>query len=326
MKEAEEISFEETITGIIKNWKIIAICTLIMVIIAGIYAFFIADSKYQSKQEGIIAIPLSIETNFGLYEFPNLNKWDLLDKLVSEEVLLNVIEDYKLDITLQKFKDSISIHSEADRSSFTVKIISNTPKLAQTQLEALTKTFHETVVEEYKERARTFFLKNIGVKISNINAEILSEKTKLDTVKNQMSKTEKTIKVRKLILSDAAFAAQIANSRNVNIEDLQGEFMIEEVVNDKYYELEILLITQQQIVSGLETNLKTLNEQYNKLVEGKFDDGELDIMRLNIIFKGSPDLPESPVAPRKILILVIALIVGVLLGITISFGKFYLKD
>lgn len=319
----DEISLKELITAILAGWKMIVAITVIATLLGGIYAFVISDTVYESHQRGIISIPESTSTHFGTYVYPSTNKLDYLEQMTSDETLLTVINQLGLETSLNSFRSSISVSTEKDRNTFEVTLKAPTAQEAQIQLNALTTTYYDAIMQDYKEKARAFFMRDYYVQINRTTESLKVEKEKLSNYETVIETVEPTISLQKLVLSNPTLAAEMARERGATIETLTGEMMLEEVVNPNYYDLEKVILEQKKIIADIETTLNHIKDQYTLLESNHLEEGMLEIMRSKIVFSGSASLPENPIAPRKIFILAISIVLGLMLGVFVALFQSY---
>ena len=71
---------------LIANWKMIVACTVIALLLSAIYVLQ-SLMRFMNLLTGNINIPESVDTAYGVYNFPTTNKMDYLNLLYSAPVL-----------------------------------------------------------------------------------------------------------------------------------------------------------------------------------------------------------------------------------------------
>lgn len=324
--EHDEISLKDLIVVILSGWKAIIAITLVIVMTAAGYVLFIADTVYESHQRGIISIPESTETHFGTYVYPSTNKFDYLDQMTSDDNILKVIELHNLETSIDRYKSNIQVVSEKDRNAFQVKLKASSAEDAQNQLKTLINVFEKSIMQDYKDKARTFFMRDYYVRINRMTENLKIEKDKLFNYEEVLDTIEPTITLQKLVLTDPILAAQVAKEKGTSLENLTGQAMLEEVVNPNYYDLEKLIVEQKTNISNIESTLLQLLDQYEILESNTLEEGMLEIMRSKIVFSGDASFPEKPIAPRKLVLLSISIVFGLMVGVFVTLFKSYWKN
>lgn len=333
----DEISLRELIIVLINHWKMIVGITLLAAILGGVYGFVIADSSYESKMEGTISIPETVDTKYGSYPLPSQNPLDYLSVIKSDRVLSRTIQTLELETTIEKLGNRITINNEEDSSVFSFVIAAENPEEAQLLIETLTEYFVEELNTLYKEKAIDYFQRTYFVDHQSYEESELRLQRDLENTENLMETVEPTITLKKLVLNDPVYAANLAEERNLTLEDLSEEMMLEEVINPHFNTLEGEIISLKQQLDDLQLS-KERTERYLAELEGEkanllnyrrqgdvslMNDGLLEVMQSRVLVNDRGSLPESPVAPRKMLILAIAIVLGGMVGVFVAFFKAY---
>jgi len=336
----DEISLKELIMILLNNWKIIVGITLLVAVLGGIYGFIIAEPSYESSMEGTISIPESVDTKYGAYPFPSTNKMDYLSLIISEHVLSQTIDELGLESTVEALSKRITINNEKESSMFSFVVTAETPEEAKILVETLTDYFIKEVNILYKEKAIDYFNRQYFVASQSYEESEISLKRNLENNQVLIATLEPTITLKKLVLDDPVYAANLALERNLTLEDLSEEMMLEEVINPHYSALENEIISLKQQLNSLqiskERNARYLAEldaeklglqSYRQTEDvSKLTDGLLEVIQSRVLVNENGTLPEGPVAPRKMLILAISIILGGMIGVFIAFFRAYWKN
>jgi capsular polysaccharide biosynthesis protein len=336
----EEVSLKELIMVVISHWKLIIGIIILATIIGGVYGFVIASPSYESKIEGTISIPETVDTKYGVYSYPSTNKMDYLSVIKSNRVLSQTISDLGLETNIENLAGRITINNSETSSIFSFVVTAGSPEEAQKLVETLTMYFVEEVNVRYKEKAVDFFSRKYYVDYQSFEEEAIRLERDLENTQKLIETVEPTITLRRLILEDPIYAANIASNRNMNLEELSEEMMLEEVINPHYDSLQAKIISLQQQMDELQLT-KEKNERYlNELEEEKknltvyrregdetvLTYGLLEVMQSQVLVNEHGSFPESPIAPRKSLILAISIVLGGMIGVFVAFFKVYWND
>lgn len=335
--EQEEISLKDLIIVFVKKWKLILGLTVLFVLIAGVYAFFISDTVYESEISGSISIPESVTTEFGTYEFPSKNYSDYLALLHSKEVLVRIKNSLKIGGTLKSVSEQLKYQIASDSSRFTFIAQGKTPQEAKALLEAATAIYLDHVNMTYKSQAIQSLLHSNYLTIEQTQLQIEKYLKELEGVKGLLKDTPKSVPLKKLLVMDPILAQQIANERNLTLEDLANVTMEEEEINPNYTALEGDMVVLNKAINTLiiqknteiafrkelEAEADAVNTYLSKGDDSSLNKDKLEVIKTYIQLTSQASLPEVPVAPRRILILSMGLMLGLGIGTAFAFFQSY---
>ncbi len=336
----DEISLKQLILTLIKNWKIIVACTVGVAFFGGLYVVVTSKPVYESKISGSIAIQESVPSKYGSYTFPTLNKSDYLLVAKSDLVLNDIIVELDLDVSAEKLSEDIKIDYSDKLSYFSFIASSDSPENAKILAEKLSEIFFRELKLLYKEKALNYFINSLTISVQSSDESVFRLQNSIENSQELLDTIEPTITIKKLVLSDPLYASIIAYEKNIKLEDLSEDMMMEEVINPNYEALQqevIDLIKQlNEFYYAKERNerfLKELDEEKVRLLtyrhvgdESVLTDGFLDVIDSQLVMNTEASLPESPVSTNRIKSLAIALILGAMIGMFVAFFKAYWKN
>ncbi len=336
----DEISLKELILALIKRWKLIVGVTLAFAVVAGIYLWGIAEPVYESEVGGTIRIPESIETRYGSYMFPSTNQSDYLSYVTSERVIGKWVSEIQGDLSIGSAKELVSVKNDADSSQFVFTVKSNSPELAKSRLEALSQVYLDEIRLLYKQNALAYFEKHFTTSVSQLAQEKSTLEEELKNQKSLIDEIDPVISLKRLVVSNPVYAAEVAKERQINLEDLSGEMMYEEVLNPNYQDVEAEIIRISKALGDLEIKstqyngyVEEIQNEERVLYEHTFGNGEnslrksyLNVLEPHILIGNYASLPEAPIAPRKMFTLAIATILGGMLGIFVALFSAYWRS
>ena len=336
----DEISLKELILMLIANWKMIVACTVIALLLSAIYVFAIADEVYESSLTGNINIPESVDTAYGVYNFPTTNKMDYLNLLYSAPVLEKTMGELQIEESKRSFKDSIKLETEKDSTSFKIKMTGRSPEDAVNRITVLVNNYREVLHNTYKERAIAYFIKDYNTQVKLMKESLEAKREELEDLAAIAEDIPPVITVQKLLIDDPAYAGLLAREQGVSIGDLTGDKMLAEEPNPNYIKIqEYILDTRKAILETEQAMdratlaIEKLNAEYVAIHQYQetgdrtgLDDSMLMVMESRVYLMEDPSYPLNPIAPKKSLTLAIALLLGLMLGVFIAFFKEYWKN
>ncbi len=336
----DEISLKELIMTLIKGWKVILICTAIVMALAIVYILGIVKPIYESSISGVINIPETAESKYGTYTFPSDNKLDYLNVVTSYEVLSKTKETLKLKQSISTLRKQITIGTVPEQNSFSITVSSSTPEHARELVKVLSANLVEELSEQYKINAIDFFMRELTVEERRLQDEMAKQEKLLTAQQEQLAKMDKVVTLKRLLVDDPTMAASIASSKGVDLESLTDDVMYEEIINPNYTALEAANIEFEKSIQGivvlieekkvfyqeLVTEYEAINQYYTSGVKSELKTDSLDIIRSLININKTASYDESPVSPNKIMILAISIVLGLMLGVFIAFFSHYWKQ
>lgn len=332
-----EISLKELIMVLIKGRMTILWITFAVVILAGIYVFFIAEESYESSVEGTIAIAETASSKYGVYTFPSINKMDYLNVAKSDEVIKKVINNLNLQMSARSLESKITIKTEAESSSFEFVVRANDKVLSERIVKELSQVYIEALNMKYKKFAVELFLRDYYVNVRTISESIEKQEKSLEGLKDQLGQISPTITLQKLVTSDPELASKIASERGVSLESLSDEVMFEQISNPSYEKLAESVMAAESALVELKASLEQNTKLYDELVSEEaainqyyesgsveaLNDGSLELMESRVSVSNIIAAPDQPVAPNKVLTLAIGVVLGLMLGMFVAFFKSY---
>lgn len=336
----DEISLKELILNLIEYKKLIALITVVAIVLGGLYAFVLSDEIYEVSTEGTMMISETASSKYGTFTFPSTFKGDFLGVITSEEVLSKVITTLGLEYSTETLSKKITVNSEEDSSNFEIVVQDTDRELASSILKTINEAYINAINMKYKKLAVDLFERDYYVTIRSLEESIVKQEANLDGYRAQLETIPQVITLKKLLTSDPSLAAQIARDRGVSIESLTDEMMLEEIQNPNYSSLEQTIIGAESSLNNSVISLKQNTELYEELkaektaIEAYYNDGKtdtlnggsLEFMRSRISISPYFSAPETPVAPRKALILAISGVLGVMMGVFVAFFMAYWKN
>jgi Capsular polysaccharide biosynthesis protein len=336
----DEISLKELIMTLIKHKWLILITTVIVLSLGFVYAYIISDEVYEASLVGVISVSETATTKYGEYTFPSTNKMDYLNVILSEEVLSKVINNLKLNMTTHGLRSNIKLITEKDSSTFEINATAKSSEEATQLVTEVSDVFLKEINYSYKEKAIDVFLRSYFVSI-NSNQETLEQQQKtLEALKQQLASISPTITLKKLVTSDPVLAAEIAREKGVPIESLSKEMMMEEIINPDYESLSAEAVSSETTIESIKIALAKNEKFYQELkdeeaamhnyyVNGESEalkTGSLEFMLSKISMNTMPSFSSDPIAPRKMMILAISGVLGLMMGVFFAFFKGYWEN
>ncbi len=335
----DEISLKELILTLIKSWRILIICIVVAIMLAATYLIGFTKPIYESSISGIINIPETVESKYGIYTFPSTNKMDYINVVTDHEVISKAKEVLNSQASIDGIRSQVTVESEAESNEFTIIVKSDTPENAQ----ILAKTLSDLLIDElslrYKDNAIASFKRDLDVEGKQLEEDLKMNQTLLSFHEENLSKIEPVITLKKLITSNPTLATDIAKQRGIDITNLTNEVMFEEYINPNYTEFELVVIETKTLINTINAAIEK-NKKYTEELEkesqamqlykssgdsSKLQSSTLDLIRSKISIQGSASYSDTPVSPNKMLIVATALTLGLLFGVFVALFKNYWK-
>lgn len=340
----EEISFKELIKCLLTHWKYIVGFPLVFGIAAFVYFWMVVSPTYEARIQGIINIPETVETQYGAYAFSENTANDILAYVVSDRVMEQWIQatenkDSVQEASVEQAILRVTVKKDENSNQFTIRLKAKSPELAKEHLKVLSRIFIEEVNLRYKKMALNYFSTqlNNSIIVAGNEKEVIEKQ--LIGFEEMLASIDPAISLKRLMLSNPVYAAQVAKERGIPQELLTEEMMLEEVINPNYQSLEQQIIEIKKRIGVIDVenelnkrhlrNIKVEDEAITKRLFGDsavtLNDNFLNVTNTTIVIKDNASGDKSPIAPKKTLSLAIALVLGLMIGVFVAFFIAYWK-
>ncbi|MFJ7952318.1 Wzz/FepE/Etk N-terminal domain-containing protein [Lysinibacillus sp. NPDC096418] len=301
----ETVELREIIAIVLKGKAIIAVCTIICMVMAGIISWFILDEKYESK--GIVQVASGVQdtgimANYIAAEFtPNIYAQRIQNKPIMKQALLESGIKMKYDeknLTATIVADPIGNLVEL---KYTAKSAEEAQQHLQVLMEATKQKMNESVQMTLKDLETTY------------RSESTSLSKEMETIIEKYNKIIRDNNLPEILILQTVLNSEIV----LNISDEQTTALSN--INGNLQNQ--LLQMQAQIQTKSEEYRKTL--AYYQSVKTGLDSFKPDPF-IRVI--AEPTLAEGPSSPNEVLNLAIGLVLGVMLGLSIVFFRHYWRS
>lgn len=191
----EEISLRELIEILLRRKKLICLITIVSVLVAGIFSFFIISPKYEAQMmlmASNITDDLKLNENGNnignvenvlnaISKYPSMNLETYRQQIKAPEVIGKTIKDLKLeeDYTVEGLAKSITLETLKDTEIITIKMSHKDPKKAADIVNKLGENFVSFVSHKAKERANSsseYIKSQIEIEKKNYDESLLELK------------------------------------------------------------------------------------------------------------------------------------------------------
>ncbi len=326
--QQEEISLREIIETIWNGKVIIAVVTIIAMLIAGIYSYFVLSPTYEATST--VRVLTEPEQLIQLNSFA--------ESLKSDVAMNRIIDKLKLDravYSINSIRNSIHIDVIQDTSIMRLNVegvesskITSIANLMAFELGARIEISDRSQkIVEY--RNRQIELEDLII-IAN---EELAESNK------QLQENPEKLTTTQVVASEPYLQSIMEDSNNNTNRDLGALQLESEDINpvhtslkqriaDTTINLAIQLAEKETLTTNIlknETKILELEQQMDE-VKLKTLSSERLLNGFNAVFISPAIEPTVPVGPRKMMNMAIAVVVGIMLGIMIVFGRHYWKN
>ncbi|MBK5252183.1 MAG: hypothetical protein JJE29_06075 [Peptostreptococcaceae bacterium] len=290
----EEISLRELIEALLKRKKAIALITLVCIVLAGVYSFFILKPSYEATAMlRLSGVPVGLE--------------DYTVQITNYDVLSSTIEDLNLqeqEIDTESLKKMIAIESIEDTNLIEITVKNNDSELAV------------QIANEMAVNSKAIAIPIYEKMLIKANEDISLIQKTLEASTGELAEASEFVILKKNLVDDPALNT-ILSQGNYGNGILSIELKSEEM-NTRYLEIQskifndnLALIQRQEEVANIKTRLEAINQE----ISGQ---SPMNTYKESyVVSKALP--PSSPVSPRKALNLAIGAVLGLMLGVFWAF-------
>ncbi|WP_017756552.1 Wzz/FepE/Etk N-terminal domain-containing protein [Calidifontibacillus oryziterrae] len=306
----EEISLREIIETLLEGKWIIAAITAIAILISGIVSFFVISPTYEAEATIMInAIQESEPSFLDSYVNEMVSPNIYAERLKSPVLIDRVIESEGLEEsgwTSAALRNALNIEVEKETDLVSIKLKGENPKEIATIINSIIK--HSTA----------YTAERIGGKIGSLLEEYEVQ------MKNEQKKLDEAIEEYNQLKAGSGLPSIVLFKEAIG----GGQFVIEtnkEILD----ELQNLDKTKQIELNQINSKIEKLTKLYNGYSE-KYEEARsissFALAKNKITPLVEAVAPETPVAPKKVLNVAIATVVGLMLGVFVAFFRAYWRN
>lgn len=331
----EGIFLTETIKTITRNKKIAIVITLSLISLSVLYNFLIAKPVYEATS--MVVINNQFENNSE--KVTNKDYSPFVEQVKSDYVINQIIDNLALKdkgFSVDKLKNAMNVQAIKNTNYIQVKIRNNDPAVANNIANYIAMQIG-TSIEISDVQDKIVIYKNKLIEAENKYKETQNQ---FDNASNLLKDLPEKLSTKKSLSSDPYFQSVISDSiKNSNKEIGSLQLQNEEInpsyvtVKSKLAELSIDLAKYKTETKNLDERIKefqnhtiNLNEKLSEKISTPkttswFSDG-LKAVMIN------PSLtPEVPIAPKKLMNVVITFVIALLISFLIIYIKeFYTRE
>lgn len=321
-KGNEQFSFNMIAKDILAHKVLIISIVIIFILVTGLSAFFLVSPLYNTKMKIVINMPKEHYSIYGPVPITEYNGEYYSELVTDDTVIKNTIKklDGRIDISENELKESISASSTktAGYDTLTIKVTAET---ADDSL-AISEALHEAYIEHIGFTVNQSAFRHIlNLCISNDIAwtESLTElEVALGISEDLISKTQKHFNFEEL-------SGSISGTGNF--------FIIENVINPVYTQLESDIVTKKQAIESLRVKISENEKVLNEVTHGlekilEYYEGEevkvdppLVAIEDYVYLVEQPIKPSNNAGPNPIKLVILGGATGLVLGIGIALAK-----
>lgn len=301
----ETIELRELLEIVWKGKVVIAICTIICMLLAGIASWVILDEKYESKAVVQVASGVQdtgIMANYVATEFtPTIYAQRIQNKPIMQQAL----QDAGVKIKYNEKNLVATTDADPTKNLVELKVTANSAKEAQQQLQILMDATKQKMNESVQ-----LTLQNLE---STYKMEADSLTKEIDSIIEQYNQIIRENNLPKLLILQTILNTEMV----LNISEEQAATLSN--INGNL---------QNQLLQ-LQVQVQTKSEEYrNTLANYQSVKTGLDSFKPDPFIRviAEPTLAEAPASPNKLLNLAIGLVIGMMLGLGIVFFRYYWKN
>ncbi|MFJ7371331.1 Wzz/FepE/Etk N-terminal domain-containing protein [Lysinibacillus sp. NPDC098008] len=298
----ETIELREILGVFWKGKKVVAVCTIVCMILAFVISWFILDEKYKSK--AVVQVVSGVQdtgiiSNYVAAEFtPTI----YAQRIQNKSIMKQVLNDTGISTKYNEKDLTITVDADPTKNLIELEFVDNSAIDAQKKLQILMdatkQNMNESVQKTLQDLETTYKTKSIALT------------KEIETIIEQYNKTIRDNNLPELLILQTILNSEIT----LNISEEQTTALANVTGNLQNQ----LLQMQAQIQSKSEEYRKALAD-YQSIKTG-LDSFKADPFVRIIV---NPTLAEEKTSPNIVLNLAISLILGIILGLSMVFFRFY---
>lgn len=305
----EEISLRELIEVVINGWKLIISITVLALVISGVFSYFILKPTYETKATVLVNSFQEDESGFlSPYISKVISPNVYSEQIQSSQLLKRVIEDLGIDEwSISGLKNNFSVEMEENSTLLTLSLKGGNPELLYKTLDAIISEANLIMGETIAAR-----LTQIADEYQN---QLEVEKGNLDAALEEYNIARAAEGLPTIVLLDTLTSG--ANQYILNIDDKY----LEEIQSlDKAKQVEF-----QKLNNKVNTLTGLYNKYYSRYEQARSLSAIYNVEH-NLTVVSEPDIPMNPIAPRKMLNMAIAAVIGLMASVGIVFFMHYWRE
>ncbi|MEQ6050279.1 chain length determinant protein WzzB [Lysinibacillus capsici] len=300
----ETIELRELIEIVWKGKAIIALCTIVCMLLAGVASWFVLEEKYESKAVVQVAGAVQDTGIMANYVSTEFTPTIYAQRIQNKQIMQQALQDAGIKIKYNEKNLVTTTDADPTKNIVELKYTSNSAKEAQQQLQILMdaakQKMNESVQQTLQQLESTY-----KIEAESLTKEINSNIEQYNQIIRE-NNLPKILILQTIINSEIVLnisEEQAATLSNVN-GDLQNQLL----------QLQVQIQTKSEEYHNILTNYQSIKTELDSFKPDPF---------IRII--AEPSLAEGVSSPNKLLNLAIGLVVGVMLGLGIVFFREYWK-
>lgn len=300
MEENEsEISVREIVDKLWDGKWIISVITIVALLIAGIYSYFIADPVYSGKAlvnaNNISTVPENIQPFVNEFTKPA----SFEQTMKSTTVLEKLIEQEELNSSVGKLESTLNIALPARETDTLISVSMNGTD--RDEIKSIVDSAIDLTIEEMKLNMQS----RLTLLEEQYQNNMVEESKNIDNAVKEFNDLSAGEGLPALLLF------QQSNLKEQYILETNEEMLNELKDIDKADQ-----VSYQKINSEIE-NLTSLYSFYSSKYDEVKSVNNMDIIKMNLNVQSETFVADQPLSPNKSLNMLIALVFGLILGIVV---------
>jgi succinoglycan biosynthesis transport protein ExoP len=308
-REVDGINLREIIETVWQGKKIIILVTFIAIVLCAIISFFIMKPVYEARTTLII----SSEKLPDQPAPPSMQTY--VEQVKNHAIMSRTIDQLgltKQDISINDLREKIDVSIVKNTNLIRIVVDDNDPKLASDIANAVTLHFVDFMANQALEQ----LIQSSELIIDKIDLDLIVNLGALKKVNEELITTPEILVTNKSLSEDAFLHALVNEGTNQSNVETSGLQLRNESTNPVYLSL-------KQSAADINIEISKLENKKNEIAE-KIETNKLMVQESVMIVSRAIE-PENPVGPKKIIIILVAGVAGVLLSLFILYILHYWK-
>lgn len=320
---------------LLRQKKTIALVTAVCLVIGLVLSLFIMKPVYASEAKFLVKIPLSIETPYGLFFFPSQNLSEYADIETGIRAMKMTYNDLKSQYSMSQLDNMIdvSIKNGVGLITFSIVVKTGDPDEAARIADLHMRDYLELINFSFRLIAVNTFTEVKKRDVLIFEKSMTELDKNLEEAKKNLSVVPRTIILENALLDKNQAALYAAGKTGDDLKQFQDHILLTQVTNPKYDSLSGLIGQIELDRNNAKTlmDLASKDVEYLKAQQQAIEQARINTTRIarpedglnfepsTVFVINNPTVNNNKVSPNIVLNMIIALFIGLILGINIAF-------
>jgi succinoglycan biosynthesis transport protein ExoP len=328
----DEISLREIIETVWSGRWIIASVTAVAVLLSGIVSYFVLDPVYE------VTTTVMVNRPDGNNQHTVQNLSSFAQQIQSDFVIGKIINKLEMDpeeTSINSIRNSLKVEVVKDSNLIRITVNGRDPKFVTVIANVVALELGSFI----EISTRLDIIVGFKKRLRDLEDQLKIVQSELDSANDQLENTPEKFTTQKTLSDDPYVQSVVADSSRLNNKNLGPVQMLHEEINPVYINLKNRIAEASIVLSKLLSEKQSLDERVtinhetiialqNQIKSKQEPSQELlqSINRNNALLITPAVEPEFAKGPNKKLNVLIAAVIGAMLGVFVVFVKQYWRE